>query len=74
MTVTGDARAADESTPRPGFSVIGENPDAPDANFLGVGADTTNQIAGWAPGTQPYVLPPGTGQNEALAFASRPCP
>ncbi len=59
----GTAREADESTPLPGFSVRGEYADAPDARFQASGNDTTNQIAGWAPGTQPYVLPSGTAQR-----------
>jgi hypothetical protein len=59
----GKALEVDEATPLPGFSVIGENPDAPDASVLAIGVDTRTQVAAWGPGTQPYVLPPGTAQE-----------
>ncbi len=63
MDWTGEARRSDDATPAPGFSVFGTQADAPDSKFDASGLDTTSQIAGWAPGTQPYVLPGGVAQR-----------
>ena len=58
---TGIAKRIDEKSEAPGFSVFGEYADSGGERFEPNGLDTTTQIAGWAPGTQPYVMPPGVG-------------
>jgi hypothetical protein len=63
MDRSGVARRIDEKSEAPGFSVFGETYDAQGEWFEPNGLDTTSQIAGWAPGTQPYRLPPGVGQH-----------
>lgn len=59
---TGKAARIDAKSPEPGFSVFGDYADSGGERFEPNGLDTTSQIAGWAPGTQPYVLPEGMGQ------------
>jgi AhpC/TSA family protein len=49
---SGRARAFDAEDEEPGFSVFGR-----DAGFL-----QQHAFAGWAPGAQPYVYPPGLGE------------
>jgi len=58
---TGAARRIDAKSERPGFSVRGELADSEGESFDPNGLNTIDQVAGWAPGTQPYVLPPDTG-------------
>ena len=60
---TGVAARIDALSEEPGFSVFGEQADSNGERFQPNGLDTSSQIAGWAPGTQPYVLPPGVGQR-----------
>ncbi|HEX6882150.1 MAG TPA: redoxin family protein [Planctomycetota bacterium] len=62
---TGKAARIDARTSEPGFSVFGQDSGANEERFDPSGTDSRTQIAGWAPGTQPYVLPPGTGQRLA---------
>ena len=57
---SGLARANDAESEAPGFSVFGEDRVRGQA-FEPDGLDTAAQIAGWAPGTQPYRLPAGLG-------------
>ena len=61
MDRTGVARRIDEKSEAPGFSVFGEQYDADGERFEPNGLDTAQQIAGWAPGTQPYIMPEGVG-------------
>jgi hypothetical protein len=58
---SGVARRIDELSEAPGFSVFGNQRDSGGLRFEPNGLDTTTQVAGWAPGTQPYVLPSGVG-------------
>lgn len=61
---TGGARAMDERSERPGFSFFGADRDVRrqegDPRFR-----PSEMIAGWAPGAQPYELPPGVGMRLA---------
>ena len=63
MDRTGVAKRIDDGNDTPGFSVFGEHADSSGQRFQPNGLDTSSQIAGWAPGTQPYVLPPGMGSH-----------
>lgn len=58
---SGIARMNDEVDDRPGFSVFGKDAVRGVERFEPNGLDTAAQIAGWAPGTQPYRLPEGMG-------------
>lgn len=58
---SGIARMNDELDDRPGFSVFGKDAVRGVERFEPNGLDTAAQIAGWAPGTQPYRLPEGMG-------------
>ena len=60
--LTGVAALIDEHTPEPGFAAFGRDRGPNGERFDPSGLNTTTQIAGWAPGTQPYVLPAGVGQ------------
>jgi hypothetical protein len=63
MDRSGVARRIDEKSEAPGFSVFGDQYDSEGERFEPNGLNTAEQIAGWAPGTQPYVLPAGVGQH-----------
>jgi len=58
---TGLARKNDEESEAPGFAVFGRDAVQGSERFDPDGRDTSKQIAGWAPGTQPYRLPAGLG-------------
>jgi len=65
MDRTGVAKRIDDANESTGFSVFGEHADPNGERFQPNGLDTSSQIAAWAPGTQPYVLPPGMGSHLA---------
>ena len=57
----GKARLNDEATEEPGFKLFGPNAVRGQARFNSDDRSVVQHIAGWAPGTQPYRLPKGTG-------------